>query len=87
MKVSIVDLAKLANSMKYWNHTPLTLYPVGKIAKKQSVRVYFLTTWHCILSVELKKNALIQFVCLFGDYAHWVIAERKLINSSQYVIA
>jgi len=32
-------------------------FPVGKIAEKQSVRVYFfLATWHCILSAELTKT-------------------------------
>jgi len=44
-------------------------YPVGKIAEKAGVGSVVLTTWHCILSAELTKNALLQTDC--GDLAHW----------------
>jgi len=29
-----------------------------------------ITSWHCILSAELTKNALLQTI-FFGDFAHW----------------
>jgi len=44
-------------------------FPVGEIAENVVCRRIFLTIWHCILSVELSKNALLQ---TFGDFSHWV---------------
>jgi len=37
-----------------------SLFPVGKVADKAVCRSVFLTIWHCILNVELTKNALLQ---------------------------
>jgi len=40
-----------------------------------------LTTWHCILSAELTKNA-----DFFGDFAHWVsLSNLMYINKYLFV--
>jgi len=55
---------------------------VGKIAQKAVCRSVFLTTWHCILNAELRKNALLQTVWSgdFGDFALWVVTSVFLGN-------
>jgi len=35
---------------------------MGKIPEKAVYRSAFLTTWHCILSTELTKKALLQTI-------------------------
>jgi len=39
-------------------------FPVGKIAEKAVCKSVFLTIWHCNVSAELTKNALIHTVFL-----------------------
>jgi len=36
------------------------IFTVGKIAEKAVCSSVFLTTWHCTLSAEITKNALLQ---------------------------
>jgi len=43
---------------------------VGKIAEKAVCGSVLLTAWHCILSAELTKNALLQ-TAFIGDFSHW----------------
>jgi len=39
-----------------------TIAQWAKPPKKQPVRVYFLTIWHCNLSAEINKNTLLQIL-------------------------
>jgi len=37
----------------------------------------FLTIWHCILRAELTKTTPSD--CFFGDFAHWVKCDQRII--------
>jgi len=55
-----------------------TYLPMGKIAE----RSVFLTTWHCILSAELKGTPP---DCCFDDFAHWAWSNKILQNIRNYI--
>jgi len=55
---SFIDL--LQNTSNFRN----SYNPVGKIAEKAVCRSVFLTTWHCILSVELTKTHLFRLLAI-----------------------
>jgi len=67
---------------------------VGKIAEKAVYRRVFLTIWHCSLSTELTKNALLQtvFLGLFCPLANTIIRYllfkytdcKKTVNNSGF---
>jgi len=66
--VTYLTLKSLIDCLFLFQPLPSLLFhspyiPVDKITEKQSVSV-FLTTWHCILSTKLTKNALLQTVFL-----------------------
>jgi len=46
--------------VKMQNELSRLSFPVGKIAEKAVCKSVFLTIWHCILSAELTKHALLQ---------------------------
>jgi len=62
-----------------------TYFPVGKITKKAVCRSAFLTTRHCILSVKLTKNALLQtaFLVILPTGLHFRVYYEMISEMTQ----